>query len=40
MGNNILLFKMRIEEKMLVDEFGSEYEEYKRRTKKLVPHVY
>lgn len=39
-GNALLLFRIRIEERMLVDEFGAEYEEYMSRTKKLVPFVY
>lgn len=40
MGNALLLFRIGIEERMLLEEFGAEYEEYMRRTKKLVPHVY
>ncbi|MCL4437399.1 MAG: isoprenylcysteine carboxylmethyltransferase family protein [Thaumarchaeota archaeon] len=39
-GNALLLFRIGIEERMLLEEFGVEYEEYMRRTKKLVPHIY
>jgi len=39
-GNALLLSRIGIEEKMLVEEFGEEYEEYVNRTKKLVPYVY
>jgi protein-S-isoprenylcysteine O-methyltransferase Ste14 len=39
-GNALLLFRIEIEERMLVEEFGSEYKEYMSRTKKLIPHVY
>jgi protein-S-isoprenylcysteine O-methyltransferase Ste14 len=39
-GNSLLLFRIEIEERMLVEEFGREYEEYVNRTKKLVPYVY
>jgi len=39
-GNALLLFRIGIEERMLVEEFGVEYEEYMRRTRKLVPYVY
>jgi len=36
----ILLFRIGIEERMLVEEFGVEYEEYMRRTKKIIPYIY
>lgn len=39
-GNALLLFRIRIEERMLTEAFGGEYEEYMNKTKKLVPHVY
>jgi protein-S-isoprenylcysteine O-methyltransferase Ste14 len=39
-GNSLLLFRIEIEERMLVEEFGREYEEYMSRTKKLIPYVY
>ncbi|MBI2937727.1 MAG: isoprenylcysteine carboxylmethyltransferase family protein [Thaumarchaeota archaeon] len=39
-GNVLLLFRIGVEERMLVEEFGVEYEEYMRRTWKLVPYVY
>jgi protein-S-isoprenylcysteine O-methyltransferase Ste14 len=35
-----LLFRIEIEEKVLIAEFGLEYEEYKKKTKKLIPHLY
>ena len=35
-----LLFRIEIEEKMLIDEFGHEYEKYKSKTKKFLPYVY
>ena len=36
----VLLFRIKVEEKMLGDHFGEEYEEYRRKTKKLIPYVY
>ena len=36
----VLLFRIKVEEKMLGDHFGEEYEEYSRKTKKLIPYVY
>jgi len=36
----MLLFRIGIEERMLVEEFGVKYEDYMRRTKKLIPYVY
>jgi len=35
-----LLFRIRIEEEMLIRSFGEEYREYKRTTKKLIPHLF
>ena len=35
-----LLFRMNLEEKILVVEFGEEYEEYKRKTNRLIPYIY
>lgn len=35
-----LLFRIRNEEKMLVQVFGDEYRKYQRKTKKMIPHVY
>jgi protein-S-isoprenylcysteine O-methyltransferase Ste14 len=35
-----LLFRIDIEEKMLVVVFGEEYKEYKRNTKKIIPYIY
>lgn len=34
------LIRMRIEEEMLIDEFGDAYRDYQKRTKKLIPFVY
>lgn len=39
-GNLVLLFRIEIEERMLVQEFGREYEEYRKNTKKLIPYIY
>lgn len=36
----LLLFRMRNEEKMLIQIFGDEYREYQRKTKKVIPYVY
>ncbi len=32
--------RINIEEKLLLDKFGEEYEEYQRKTKKLIPGIY
>jgi len=34
------IYRMRSEEAMLVARFGQEYEEYRRRTKRLIPYLY
>jgi protein-S-isoprenylcysteine O-methyltransferase Ste14 len=34
------LIRIRIEEKTLIDHFGSEYVEYRKKTKRLIPFVY
>jgi len=34
------LYRIGIEEKMLIEKFGSEYVQYMKRTKKLIPSVY
>jgi protein-S-isoprenylcysteine O-methyltransferase Ste14 len=39
-GGLFLPFRIEIEERMLLEEYGEEYEEYKKRTKKLIPYVY
>ena len=39
-ANLFLVVRIQAEEKMLVSEFGEEYEEYKSRTKKLLPYIY
>jgi protein-S-isoprenylcysteine O-methyltransferase Ste14 len=35
-----LLYRIHVEEKVLIRHFGSEYEEYVRRTKRLIPGIY
>ena len=35
-----LLYRIGIEEKMLIQEFGNEYSEYRKNTKKLIPFIY
>ena len=35
-----LLFRMELEEKMLLVAFKEEYEEYKRNTKRIIPYIY
>lgn len=40
LANIFLILRIEIEEKMLIAEFGPEYEEYKKKTKKLLPHLY
>jgi protein-S-isoprenylcysteine O-methyltransferase Ste14 len=39
-GSLFLHFRIGIEEGMLLEEFGGEYEEYMGRTKRLIPYVY
>jgi protein-S-isoprenylcysteine O-methyltransferase Ste14 len=39
-GIIFLLFRVNAEEKMLVEAFGSDYEDYKRKTKRLIPYIY
>jgi len=36
----MLLYRIRIEEKVLVSKFGQEYLDYASRTKKLIPYIY
>ena len=40
LGNLFLLARIKTEEEMLVQEFGDEYIEYRKRTKKIIPYVY
>lgn len=35
-----LLFRMQKEEKMLTERFGKEYQEYQRKTKRIIPYIY
>jgi len=39
-GTILLLLRIKTEEEMLVEAFGSDYEDYKRRTKRLIPYIY
>jgi len=34
------IYRINIEEKLLLKQFGSEYEDYKKRTKRLIPLIY
>lgn len=36
----MLIVRVSIEEKMLLEQFGTEYEEYQKKTKKLIPFIY
>ena len=36
----LILYRLRIEERMLIEKFGDEYREYMRKTKKLIPFIY
>ena len=40
LANLFLLIRIEIEEEMLIKEFGEEYMEYRKRTKKLIPYLY
>jgi protein-S-isoprenylcysteine O-methyltransferase Ste14 len=35
-----ILYRIHVEESILIQEFGEEYIEYKKHTKKLIPYVY
>jgi len=35
-----LLFRIGIEERMLIEVFGDEYREYQRNTKRMIPYIY
>jgi len=35
-----LLFRIEIEERMLIEVFGEEYREYQKKTKKMIPNIY
>jgi protein-S-isoprenylcysteine O-methyltransferase Ste14 len=39
-ATTFLLFRIEIEEKMLIEAFGEEYKEYQKNTKKLIPYIY
>jgi protein-S-isoprenylcysteine O-methyltransferase Ste14 len=36
----LMLYRLQVEEKMLLEKFGDEYREYMQRTKRLVPYLY
>lgn len=40
MASIFLVFRIEIEEKMLIRVFGEEYRKYKRNTKRLIPYIY
>jgi len=40
LGSMFLLFRIRREERMMLDEFGDEYREYMAHTWRLIPHIY
>jgi protein-S-isoprenylcysteine O-methyltransferase Ste14 len=35
-----ILYRIRIEESMLVERFGDEYRNYRQTSKKLIPYLY
>jgi protein-S-isoprenylcysteine O-methyltransferase Ste14 len=35
-----MLYRLEVEENMLLEKFGDEYREYMRRTRRLVPYLY
>lgn len=37
---SMFFYRIRIEEKVLQDQFGTEYSDYMKRTKKLIPFIY
>jgi protein-S-isoprenylcysteine O-methyltransferase Ste14 len=39
-GSVFLFFRIRREERMMLEEFGDEYREYMARTWRLIPHIY
>lgn len=39
-ANIFLIMRIKIEERMLIDKFGKEYEEYIKKTNKLIPFIY
>jgi len=36
----LILYRIRIEEKILIEKFGDKYREYMKKTKKLIPYIY
>ncbi len=36
----MIVYRIRVEERVLTKRFGKEYEEYARKTKRFIPHVY
>jgi protein-S-isoprenylcysteine O-methyltransferase Ste14 len=39
-GSLFLPIRIQIEERLLLEEFGQEYEKYRKKTKKLIPYIY
>ncbi len=40
LGTPGLIYRIRVEEQMLIDQFGDEYRTYMRKTKRLIPFIY
>jgi protein-S-isoprenylcysteine O-methyltransferase Ste14 len=36
----VILYRIHVEESLLCEEFGDEYKEYKKNTRKIIPYVY
>jgi len=36
----LILYRIKIEERMMLEEFGEEYREYMKESKKLIPYLY
>jgi len=40
LGLILVIYRIKIEEKMLIKKFGTEYLEYMKKTRKLIFHIY
>lgn len=36
----LIFYRIKIEEKMMLEKFGDEYQEYMKKSKKLIPYLY
>jgi len=36
----LLIHRIKLEERMLIERFGTEYQEYVEHSKKLIPYIY